>query len=977
MPSSPSRYRFPIVFSLLVGMSLPAGLWAAAPWTSAEGVLESCTEPAPTCQPAVGRTLYLTPSPRLCRGVRGSYRCPYLNRRDALAALQPGDTLVFMAGAHDVKGGWTIEHLHGTPCAPIRLRASSGAVFSAELAATEWRRADTDPDGQPFPAGMEIFEAFVDNPGPKGVGLFLEMEELGQVALPPYPRLSDFLSTNTRFSPLPPVRYPACTRDGWVTDTTRPHDGTLGLYAGPGFYAEPQGNRIRLLLRLEPTRTTELQGLDLTPVDLDRRLHPFALDSTLQLQLASYLALEGWNLDRTRGMVLGGGAHHIDILDLKANGLPGSGNLVSISSHATAVQQEACRVGPCHLESPEICPTPDTCECSTGWHNTCFAFAEPPHHLRIRRAHLDAGFPPWLFWTDMKSGSGFPAEDGVCDGWSYAEGVSLGTCDCEDLGPAPEGPVFRIAHNSENPGNVAFHGSLLGISRTEHSPLWDRPYDPYCILLEQSKLEDAWFGVYGLQGQSLRFAGNTLLRMHNDAFVLSDRLDATEVAHNEIRGSLSSFSSVGSDTYLDTGDVYIHHNVVDNSDDGPPAAERIACVSPGDPNRFPEWNHFDIDGDGEGDGLCTGMIHGGHTDWGMRWHVYANTLLVDNAMPAGALGTVKQTEDHPEPAYFVGNILQQFEPNRPLYGSLFYSRFGDGGACREQPLGLQITDGNLYWRTGDTGLPESCGSDACCAALPPAPPDLGHLFSGLSGLGGTYSYSSLAHFQCGVATAGSAPLADLSSCGYDLQCLGCEGEPPGVNEGRSVFRDPGATRGAGYRPAGDVEARVRLPRDWPDSDWPWIGARAPQMGEDCVPFDPVRLTVEPFGIRYRLMDGLKALLVFDVRADALKTRDLLRFHGADQLCYVGRPGPSLRYVLAHHRAPSGEAPGESCRSFSTDRLRLVRRGPTWLLVEGSAPVFSFPTGGEAQKALEIIRGHRFRHVCTVGAPNPSFSYLRR
>lgn len=951
----------------------PAALSATSPtlWTHAEGVLESCVDAAPVCPSAVSRTHYLSPRPPACVP-DGSRSCPWTDRDAALDSLEPGDTLVLLPGRYDLAGGWTIEDLHGDACRAITLLAEPGAVFSAELDA-EWRVAQSGPEGQPLTGGLRVYESEVESPQNVPLGLFWRIGET-DVALPRYKRAADFLSSNERYRPIS-VRTATCDAESgtWSLATSHPHDGSAGLYVGPGYFVDSSGPRPRILVRLEMTDTSRLQGFDEPALErLRGELHVYRLDSVLEIKRASHLVLRDWQLRFARQLLFGGGAHHIDIDGLRAAGLTGTSALVRVHAGYTGLQIGGCSQGPCHERVPDLCPFETTCFCSE-WRNSCFAYDGPPHHLRFRGAELRAGFPPWLFWTDLKSSSAFAAGEARCGAWSWSESNDASACDCDDIAEPPAGgPAMRLAHVHENPGNGEIHGALFGVTRDST----DRPADAYCLALEDSSLEDGWFGVYPVAAERLRIAGNSILRMHDDAVLLYNTLDQVEVAHNEIRDNLSSFSSTGRENHLDTGSYYIHHNVVDTTGDGPPARERIACVRPGAGELRPEWNHHDVDGDGEADGFCAGLVQGGHGVWGMRWHVYANTLLVDNGMAGGALSAVKQTPNHPEPAYFVGNILVQNEPGRPLYGSHRYERFGDPEQCAQPILGAQIIDANAYWRAGDDGAP-FCADEHCCSALPaPAPED--PLFTGIVGAGTTAAYSSLAHLQCGLANDGrQLDQVAASACAYDLECEGCAGEPPGVNEGRSVFRDPRARREAGYRPAAELIRRVRLPAEWPESDWPWIGARAPLAGEDCVSFDPDNLDIVPRGERFQLVDGRHALRLFERQEEARRVRHIVQAYGADQRCFVGRPAPSFTYLLADHRAPSGGLAGEDCVSIDPDRLQAEPRGERWALVQGRRAAFSFDHEAEARRALELIRLHRFTRSCFVGRPGPSFTYLRR
>ncbi len=163
----------------------------------------------------------------------------------------------------------------------------------------------------------------------------------------------------------------------------------------------------------------------------------------------------------------------------------------------------------------------------------------------------------------------------------------------------------------------------------------------------------------------------------------------------------------------------------------------------------------------------------------------------------------------------------------------------------------------------------------------------------------------------------------------------------------------------------------------------------PPLREDCVRFDPDWLEVERIGGRWKLVELLPGgrrhlLLDFDgSRREAELTRRILRHYGVDRLCFVGRPDPSLTYVLRGSRPPEGRFVDEDCVRFDPDALRVRRVGGRWKLVEplaGGGEHWLLDFGfreDEARTALRIVRRYRFRRLCFVGRPDPGFVYLRR
>lgn len=114
--------------------------------------------------------------------------------------------------------------------------------------------------------------------------------------------------------------------------------------------------------------------------------------------------------------------------------------------------------------------------------------------------------------------------------------------------------------------------------------------------------------------------------------------------------------------------------------------------------------------------------------------------------------------------------------------------------------------------------------------------------------------------------------------------------------------------------------------------------------------------------------------------EAEKTLSIIKRYEANQICYVGRPGPSLTYLLSNGEAPEGRMRGEDCLGFDPNRLSVASREgeEDWKIYQGRRVLFSFgDKQDEALDAVEAIRQHGFTHSCFVGRPGPSFTYLRK
>ena len=72
-------------------------------------------------------------------------------------------------------------------------------------------------------------------------------------------------------------------------------------------------------------------------------------------------------------------------------------------------------------------------------------------------------------------------------------------------------------------------------------------------------------------------------------------------------------------------------------------------------------------------------------------------------------------------------------------------------------------------------------------------------------------------------------------------------------------------------------------------------------GEDCLVFDPANLTVIEVGGRWKVAEGAHWLLDFGPgHGNAVAALHFIRKYGFNEICFVGRPGPSMTY-FKHRR----------------------------------------------------------------------------
>ena len=151
--------------------------------------------------------------------------------------------------------------------------------------------------------------------------------------------------------------------------------------------------------------------------------------------------------------------------------------------------------------------------------------------------------------------------------------------------------------------------------------------------------------------------------------------------------------------------------------------------------------------------------------------------------------------------------------------------------------------------------------------------------------------------------------------------------------------------------------------------------------EDCLSGNPGQVEAAQRGGSWRLVEGNRSMFDFGNDADsqeqARMAQRIFRHYGIDQNCFVGRPGPSMTYLLSGRSAPQGGVQGEDCINFNANALELRAEGNRWLMTDGRSRMAMFDDAGEAHLALFLVQYYGFTHQCFVGRPNPPLRYWRR
>ena len=158
-----------------------------------------------------------------------------------------------------------------------------------------------------------------------------------------------------------------------------------------------------------------------------------------------------------------------------------------------------------------------------------------------------------------------------------------------------------------------------------------------------------------------------------------------------------------------------------------------------------------------------------------------------------------------------------------------------------------------------------------------------------------------------------------------------------------------------------------------------VVVRPIRVREDCVRFNPRTTKLKKFGSNWKIVDGNHSLHAFGSNLrEAAKSLKVIKRYRANRHCFVGRPGPSLHYILNAGGAPSGGMAGEDCVSMNPATVQAKKVNGDWKVVDGNHWVFSFGSkANEAKLSSAIIKKYKFTKSCFVGRPGPSFTYMRR
>ena len=176
-------------------------------------------------------------------------------------------------------------------------------------------------------------------------------------------------------------------------------------------------------------------------------------------------------------------------------------------------------------------------------------------------------------------------------------------------------------------------------------------------------------------------------------------------------------------------------------------------------------------------------------------------------------------------------------------------------------------------------------------------------------------------------------------------------------------------------------------------------------GEDCISFNPSNIEVSYVGGNWKIVEGSHWILDFGQnKAEAYEAYDIIMKYGFSEICYVGRPGPSMTYFKKTGMAPIGPITpigpivpigpigpigpitppvipipmppaDQDCISHNVDNLTVTFINGSFKIVDGSHSLLDFGLNVmDAKRALDIIKYYRMDSHCFVGRPNAPFEY---
>ncbi|MBF0360836.1 MAG: M12 family metallopeptidase [Oligoflexia bacterium] len=154
---------------------------------------------------------------------------------------------------------------------------------------------------------------------------------------------------------------------------------------------------------------------------------------------------------------------------------------------------------------------------------------------------------------------------------------------------------------------------------------------------------------------------------------------------------------------------------------------------------------------------------------------------------------------------------------------------------------------------------------------------------------------------------------------------------------------------------------------------------------DCVGINYNSLQLKFVNNRWTIVDsGNHYAFSFDStqKNEAEDSLNILRKYKITKSCFVGRPGPSMEYLLTiGDIAPQGNLiSNEDCIHFNNANVvvQILDNGNHYRIVSDNSIMADFGNKREeAYRAFRVIKDYKLTEQCFVGRPGPSFKYWKR
>lgn len=153
----------------------------------------------------------------------------------------------------------------------------------------------------------------------------------------------------------------------------------------------------------------------------------------------------------------------------------------------------------------------------------------------------------------------------------------------------------------------------------------------------------------------------------------------------------------------------------------------------------------------------------------------------------------------------------------------------------------------------------------------------------------------------------------------------------------------------------------------PEPGWTTLRFNATKISENCIGIDEGKLTVKNKNDKALLTDGAIDIATFENRKAANAAKKILKDLDVTAICRVLEPYPSFVYAKKEGKIPSNPQGLENCKTIQPALLSTQRISGIWTILHDGETLFPCKSRHEAQSAIAVMKYHKVRQLCTVGA----------